>query len=185
MKLLVGITASIGVIHFPFYLTYLREHFDEIKVIMSERSKNFVSKEVLELLNCKIYSSLFPLDAKESHVQLAAWANLFVIMPATANILAEAAHGLAGSLLSTTILCHERPVLFFPNMNEVMWKAKATQKNVALLREHEHLVFDPIEQIGLEQVSGQLKMGGYMPSPIEIVSILKTEYERRFENRYA
>ncbi len=179
MKLLIGVTASSGAIHFPFYLTYFKEFFSEIQIIVSENAKNFISPDALRLLNCKVHTNLFPWNDERSHVRLAAWADLFAIIPATANILAESAHGFARSLLSATILCHEKPVLFFPNMNDVMWNAKTTQRNVSLLREAGHLVISPVEQVGFEVAKGKLQVGGYMPPPMDIVPILQTEYEKR------
>ncbi len=181
MKLLIGITASSGVIHFPFYLTYLRQHFPEIQIIMSESSKHFISPDALRLLDCKVYLNLFPWNNEGSHTALAGWADLFVILPATANILAQSAQGLAGSLLATTILCHEQPVIFFPNMNNAMWNAKATQRNVSILSGYGHIIVPPIEQVGFEVAKGKLQTGGYMPTPMEVVPLLKAEYEKRLK----
>jgi phosphopantothenoylcysteine decarboxylase len=181
MRILLGITGSIAAIHMPFYLIYLKGVFPCLKIIISETAKRFVSKETLGLLGCRIYSDLFPQNGKSemSHAQLAKWAELFIILPATANILAETAHGLAGSLLTTTILCHEKPVMFFPNMNDSMWNSPATQRNVSILREYGHTIIPPVEQFGYEHARGKQHKGGYMPSPVEIVNLLQAEAEKR------
>jgi phosphopantothenoylcysteine decarboxylase/phosphopantothenate--cysteine ligase len=107
------------------------------------------------------------------HIELAK-TDMIVVAPATANILAKVAHGLADDLLSTTILAAQSPVLFCPAMNVYMYRSPATQANITLLRKYGHHVMEP--------GSGKLACGeqgeGRMPEPGEImekiVGLLKT-----------
>lgn len=79
---------------------------------------------------------------KVPHIQLSRWADLFIIVPATANIVGKAANGIADDLLSTTILASPKPVIFVPVMNPAMWKNNAFQRNIQLL-EHDGHETDP------------------------------------------
>lgn len=185
-KVLIGMTGSFGMLSMPMYLQIFRSAFSEIKVIMTESAKEFIPAETISLIAGPIYSHLFPLTSTPKefcHVQLARWADLFVVIPATANILAEAASGMTHSLLSSTILCHHQPILFFPNMNPLMWNHPATQRNVAMLKEFGHqVIISQKEQMGFEYASGQFIEGKFMMPPHEIVEILQNEIHRRSED---
>lgn len=169
----------------PVYLQYLRSVFPEIKVIMTESAKQFIPEEAFSLIAGPIYSKLFPLSSagKEfCHVELARWADLFIVLPATANILAEAAQGMGHSLLSSTLLCYQSPILFFANMNRAMWTHPATQRNVSILGEYGHKVIPPKEQLGFEYASGQFIEGMFMPPIDEILQILHEEIRSRSDD---
>jgi len=77
------------------------------------------------------------------HIQLTRDADVFVIMPATANIIAKAANGIADDLLSTAIIASPAPVVIVPSMNERMWFNKAVQRNVELALSHGYHVLEP------------------------------------------
>jgi len=181
IKLLIGISASINVINMPMYLQFIKMIFPQIKVIVTKSAEYFLSKESIALVVDDVYGQMFPLPAKRDmcHVPLARWADLFVVMPATAHVIAQVANGLADTLLSASILAHDKPVMFFPNMNDGMWKNPATKRNVSLLKEYGHIVIPPIEREGFEYASNGKKNGGYMPHPQEVLPILKVEADRR------
>ena len=180
-NLLIGITASMSVMGMPTYLLFLKETFSNIKVIMTECSQYFISKEAMSLIEGSVYTNMFPLPSKrdDSHVSLAEWVDLFIVLPATAHILAEVAHGFAGSLLSATILSNEKPVIFFPNMNDSMWLNPATQKNVSLLKSYGHIIIPPVNSTGYQYAQGKKITGGFMPMPQELIAILKAEIDKR------
>jgi phosphopantothenoylcysteine decarboxylase / phosphopantothenate---cysteine ligase len=92
------------------------------------------------------------------HIELARWAEIVFIAPATANILAKAAYGLADDFLSTLILATEAPVVFAPAMNTTMWKAAATQRNVKILSELGHTVLPTAYGRMAEPETGQGRM---------------------------
>src|SRR5262249_19614274 len=72
-----------------------------------------------------------PSDGTVPHIELTRWADVMLVLPATANILGKAAHGIADDLVSTCIVAADCPVVFVPAMNEVMWRKPAVQPNVA------------------------------------------------------
>ena len=87
------------------------------------------------------------------------------MLPATANIIAKAAHGIADEVVSLSILAASCPVVFVPSMNEIMWNKKIVQKNVAELRRAGHVVIEPV--VGLE-ISTLTPSNGCMP-PVDQV----------------
>ena len=102
---------------------------------MTEHACRFIAPLTLETLTGnRVHTDLFAARDEIAHIALAKWADLFVVAPATANILAKFASGVADDLLSTTYLAMRCPVLLAPAMNAAMWKHPATQKNVECLR---------------------------------------------------
>lgn len=79
-----------------------------------------------------------------AHISLADWADLVVVAPATANMMAKAAHGIADDLMSSVLLAHTKPVLWVPAMNVHMWEHPATQDNVNTLMKRKNYVFEPM-----------------------------------------
>lgn len=177
-KLLIGITGSFGIMAMPAYLLELRQQYDQLKIIMTQSATQFISMEAFRMFTDGIYSSEFPLSKDNMmHIELARWADHFIVLPATAHMLAQVAHGMADTLLSATILSYENPMIFFPNMNSAMWKNKAVQNNVKLIREYGHKVINPIEQPAFEYASGKLEMNHTLPSIESVLSILKMKKE--------
>lgn len=177
-RLLIGITGSIGILSMPNYLMELRQHYSELKIIMTHSATQFIPKETFRMFTDGIYTNEFPLSKENMmHVELARWSDLFIIMPASANVLAQSANGLADSLLSATILAYEKKVIYFPNMNSSMWKSKAVQRNVNLIREFNHTVVNPLEQPSYTYASGKIEINHIMPSIDSVLSILKLEEE--------
>ncbi len=171
-------TGSFGMLSMPAYLQHFRNIFSSIKVIMTESAKEFIPEESLSLIVGPIYSRLFPLSSTPKefcHVQLARWADLFIVLPATANILAEAAHGTSSSLLSSTILCYQKPIIFVPSMNKAMWDHPATQRNISILKEYGHKIIAPKQQMGFEYASGAVVEGKYAPPLDEILQFIREE----------
>jgi phosphopantothenoylcysteine decarboxylase/phosphopantothenate--cysteine ligase len=106
------------------------------RAIVTESAKHFVTPlSIGALTEDKVYSELFDLtdEAEMGHIQLSRSADLVVVAPATANLMAKAANGLANDLASTALLATDKPVLMAPAMNVRMWLHAATQRNKALL----------------------------------------------------
>lgn len=179
-KLLIGITGSYGVMALPAYLLELCQHYDQLKIIMTHSATQFIPMESFRRFTSGIYTSEFPLSKDNMiHIELARWAELFIVLPATAYVLAQTAHGIADTLLSTTILAYESPIIFFPNMNSSMWRNKAVQNNVRRVRDYGHKVINPIEQLAFEYASQELEMNYTLPSVESVLSILKLKEELR------
>ncbi|GAB1528616.1 MULTISPECIES: flavoprotein [Brevibacillus] len=163
-KLLVGISGSIAVIGVSAYLSMFRALFKEVKVVMTEQAGTLIPPSTLLFYCDEIFIDEEPgLEKKMNHVELARWADLFVVLPATANVIGQAANGIAPNLLTSTILAHPKPVMFFPNMNRLMWMKKAVQRNVNQLREDGHIVVNPVEAMAYEVASGTMQPNFVLP----------------------
>lgn len=175
-RLLLGMTGSLGMLSMPAYLIQLRQHFSEVKLIITHSASQFMARGCFEMLSDGVYTSEFPISqANMMHIELARWAQLFAVIPASGHVLAQAAHGFADTLLSATILAYEKRVIFFPNMNSAMWKNQALQRNVSLLREYGHKVVDPIEKPAFEYASRKIEVNHVLPSVESVLSMLKIE----------
>ncbi|MDR6531006.1 phosphopantothenoylcysteine decarboxylase/phosphopantothenate--cysteine ligase [Caulobacter rhizosphaerae] len=126
----------------------LRKAGVAVRPILTKAGAEFVTALSLSALaEDKVYSELFSLtdEAEMGHIELSRSADLVVAAPATADLIAKAAHGLAGDLASTTLLATDKPVLMAPAMNVRMWLHPATQRNVATLKADGVLFVGPDE----------------------------------------
>ncbi|MCF3102241.1 Mersacidin decarboxylase [Streptomyces roseoverticillatus] len=148
-RLLLGVSGSIHAVHLPQYLVRLRREFaQEIRVIMTHTATRMISPSVVRTyLEEPVFTDLMGTDALPSpHIRLTRWAQLFVVLPATAGIMGKAAHGIADDLLSTAIVASPHPVVFAPGMNPSMWRKPAVQRNVDQLRADGHYLV-PVEEL--------------------------------------
>ncbi len=142
------------------------------RAILTEAGKQFVTPMSVGALTAdKVYSELFSLtdEAEMGHIELSRSADLVVVCPATANLMAKAAHGLADDLASTTLLATDKAVLMAPAMNVRMWTHPATQANVKTLRSHGVTVMDPDEG---EMACGEFGPGR-LPEPVRIADAIE------------
>lgn len=116
------------------------------RCIVTAGGREFVTPlSVAALSGDKVYTELFDLtdETEMGHIELSRSADLVVVCPATADLMAKAAHGLAGDLAATTLLATDKPVLMVPAMNVRMWQHPATQRNLRTLRADGVRVLDP------------------------------------------
>ena len=133
----------------------LKEAGVRVRVAMSGSAHHFVTPlSVSAITGERAFDSLFDLDGEQEigHIRLAREADLIVVAPATADLLAKMAHGLADDLASAILLATDRPVLVAPAMNPKMWANSATQRNVALLQ------LDGVQFVGPE--TGEMAESG-------------------------
>jgi phosphopantothenoylcysteine decarboxylase / phosphopantothenate---cysteine ligase len=126
----------------------LRRQGAGVTCVLTDNGAQFVTKLSLQALSeSKVYADLFSLtdESEMGHIQLSRSADLLVVAPATANILAKMAGGLADDLASTVLLATDKPVLVAPAMNVRMWLHPATQANMATLASRGVLVVGPDE----------------------------------------
>jgi phosphopantothenoylcysteine decarboxylase/phosphopantothenate--cysteine ligase len=129
-----------------------------VRPILTSAGAQFVTPlSLAALAEDKVYSELFSLtdEAEMGHIQLSRSADLVVVVPTTADLMAKAAHGLAGDLASTTLLATDKPVLMAPAMNVRMWEHPATQRNLATLKA------DGVAFVGPDE--GAMACGEYGP----------------------
>ncbi|MGO9005997.1 MAG: bifunctional phosphopantothenoylcysteine decarboxylase/phosphopantothenate--cysteine ligase CoaBC [Beijerinckiaceae bacterium] len=123
-----------------------REQGADFQIVMTEAAKQFVTPlSVASLAGAKVFDDLFSLtdESEMGHIQLSRAADLVVVAPATANILAKMAHGLADDLASTILLATDKKILVAPAMNVRMWFHRATQRNLARLKDGGVLFIGP------------------------------------------
>lgn len=143
-NILIGITGSVAAYKMPLLVRLLRKRGDSVRVVMTEAAKRFVTPITLQALTGDaVRSELFD-DAAElgmSHIELARWADVYVVAPATANTLAKLAGGFADNLLTTLALATKAPLLIAPAMNQQMWRHEAVEEQITRLmaRHNVHL----------------------------------------------
>lgn len=137
-SVVLGVTGGIAAYKACEVVSRLRKMGAEVYVIMTKAATEFVQPLTFETLsNHPVVTDTFarPATWEVEHIALAKRADVFVIAPATANILAKMAHGIADDMLSTTVLATKAPVLVAPAMNTGMWTAAVTRENCAVLQQ--------------------------------------------------
>ncbi len=145
-RILLGVGGGVACYRSAELLRLLRKEGAEVRCVMTRSACEFITPLTLESLSgAPVYRELFALtDAhRMGHIELARWADLLVVAPATANLIARLAHGIADDLLTTLALVCERPRLLAPAMNHSMWAAPTTARNVARLCEDGAVVAGP------------------------------------------
>jgi phosphopantothenoylcysteine decarboxylase / phosphopantothenate---cysteine ligase len=173
MKVLLGVTGCIGAYKAAEILRGLQRRGVQIRVVMTRHATEFVRPLTFEALSGQpVIVGMFdrPNYATIEHITVAREADLLLVAPATANIIAKFAHGVADDFLSTVYLSNTNPVLIAPAMNVEMWNHAATQANIKILRERGVLFVEP--GVGY-QACGEVGMGR-LAEPEEIA-------ERAFE----
>src|SRR6476619_3773461 len=135
-RLLLIVSGGIAAFKALELIRLLRRAGSEVTCVLTRNGAQFVTPLSLQALSeSKVYTELFSLtdESEMGHIQLSRSADLVVVAPATANILAKMAAGLAGDLASTLLLATDKPVLVAPAMNVRMWQHAATVANMALL----------------------------------------------------
>lgn len=158
-KIVLGITGGIAAYKTPELVRRLKDHGANIRVVMTEGAKAFITPLTLQAVSGNhVSDSLLDSQAELAmgHIELAKWADLILIAPATADIIARITAGMANDLLSTLCLATSAPIVIAPAMNQQMWHAKATQKNINTLKEWGHYIWGPGSG---EQACGDVGLG--------------------------
>jgi len=157
--ILLGVSGGIAAYKAAELVRLFRKQGCEVRVVMTESAMQFVSPLTFQALSGNpVHTELLNADAENamSHINLARWADVLLIAPATANTLAKCSHGLADDLLSTLYLAAQCPVYVAPAMNQAMWYKTVTQDNIAKLKAHGVNVINP--ESG-EQACGETGLG--------------------------
>src|SRR5579863_130812 len=170
-RILLGVTGGIAAYKSADLVRRLRDGGAEVQVVMTAGAREFITPTTFQALSGRpVRSDLWDSahEAAMGHIELARWAELLLIAPASADFLARLAHGLADDLLSTLALATSAPIAVAPAMNQLMWSNAATQANVALPRERGVRVLGP--GVG-EQACGEVGPGR-MLEPVEITALI-------------
>lgn len=169
--ILLGVTGGIAAYKSASLASLLVKSGAEVRVIMTENAKNFITPITFETLTGhKCITDTFDRNFEFSveHVSLAQKADAIMIAPATANVIAKLAHGLADDMLTTTVLASKAPKIIAPAMNTGMYENPVTQDNLALLQKYGMEVVTP--------ASGRLACGdvgaGKMPEPETLIEYI-------------
>jgi len=161
-SIILGVSAGVAAYKAVSLLRLFTEAGHDVQVAPTVDSLNFVGSATWEALSGRpVRVGVFDEVAGVPHVRLGQQADLVVVAPATADLLAKAAHGLADDLLTTTLLTARCPVLFAPAMHTEMWEHPATRANVATLRERGAIVVDPADG----RLTGDDSGPGRLPDP--------------------
>ena len=137
-KIAIGVTGGIAAYKSFELIRELKKTGADVRVAMTDSARKFVTNLTLATLSENpVLDSLFEGNEKLGtvHIDLARWCDVFVICPATANIIAKAAAGLADDVITTSILATQAKVIFCPAMNSVMWEKPIVQQNITRLKE--------------------------------------------------
>jgi phosphopantothenoylcysteine decarboxylase/phosphopantothenate--cysteine ligase len=168
MNILLGVTGCIGAYKAAEVLRGLQRRGAAVRVVMTPHATEFVRPLTFEALSGQpVIWEMFdrPDHATIEHISVAREADLLLVAPATANVLAKFAHGIADDFLSTVYLSNTNPVVIAPAMNVEMWNHPATQANLKLLRERGDHIIEP--GVGY-QACGEVGVGR-LAEPAEIV----------------
>ncbi len=174
-KLLIGVTGSIAAYKSASLARLLIREGAEVKVVMTESAKDFITPLTLSTLSKNpVYSSFFANNTGEwhSHIDLGLWADLFIVAPASANTIAKMAHGLCDNLLTAVYLSSRCPVFIAPAMDLDMYRHEATKNNIELLEKRGVRVIDA----GHGELASGLIGEGRMQEPEEILEILRDHF---------
>lgn len=177
-KIVLGVTGGIAVYKAVDLVSRLRKAGCEVRVVMTEHAQQFVTPLTFkEISGNAVATSMWNANQEFNveHIALANWADAFLVAPATANILAKMACGIADDLLSTTLLAAQASIVVCPAMNTGMYQNPATQENIAKLQERGVTVMPP--------AVGHLACGtsgpGRLPEPQQIVEFMSAFFAGR------
>ena len=166
-RILLGVTGGIAAYKSADLVRRLREIGAEIQVAMTPAATAFVAPLTFQAVSGRpVHTELLDANAEAGmgHIELARWADLILVAPATADFLARLAHGMANDLLSTLCLATDQPIAVAPAMNRLMWQNIVTQDNCRLLARRGVKIWGP--GVG-EQACGEIG-AGRMLEPVEL-----------------
>ncbi|MFD5621865.1 bifunctional phosphopantothenoylcysteine decarboxylase/phosphopantothenate--cysteine ligase CoaBC [Streptomyces yangpuensis] len=174
-KVVLGVSGGIAAYKACELLRRLTESGHDVRVVPTAASLNFVGEATWAALSGNPASTeVWETVHEVPHVRIGQGADLVVVAPATADMLAKAAHGLADDLLTNTLLTARCPVVFAPAMHTEMWEHPATQENVAILRRRGALVIEP----AVGRLTGKDTGKGRLPDPEEIFEVCRQVLRR-------
>ena len=173
-RVLVAVTGGVAAIKAPHLLRLLRARGHEVRVLATPRALEFITPLSLAVAaggEVATEEAWFRPDGRALHIDLARWAEVVLVAPATAEAMAKAALGLADDLLSATLLAGARRVAWAPAMNEAMWLAPQTQGHAERLKALGHAVLGPA--YGPLAAVGEGEGWGRMLEPEELLERLE------------
>ena len=171
-EILIGVSGGIAAYKAAALTSMLVQDGAGVTAVLTRNARRFIGAATFAALTGRSVATrsfdpaAFPLGA---HIELAAQADLVVVAPASADLLAKAATGVADDLLTTLLLCAECPVVYAPAMNAAMWQKAAVQRNVARVAEDGGIIVQP----GTGWLSCRKQGTGRMAEPQEIMGVIR------------
>lgn len=178
MKILLGVSGGIAAYKALELVRLWVKVGCEIQVVMTEGAKQFIAPLSFQALSGhKVRDSLFDLEQEDAmgHIALARWPDVIVLAPASADLLARLRVGMADDLLTTLCLATDKPIMFAPAMNRLMWTNPATQENIVALQQRGWMMISP--ESG-EQACGEVG-AGRLAEPLTIADFVSGFMEKR------
>lgn len=174
-RILLGVSGGIAAYKSADLVRRLRDRGATVQVVMTRGAAEFVTALTFQALSGRpVHSRMLDHDSEAGmgHIALARWCDLIVIAPATANVIARLAYGLADDLLTTLCLAADVPLMLAPAMNQQMWRNQATQENIQVLTRRGISVLGPAQG---EQACGETGPGRLL-EPADIVQAIENQF---------
>ncbi len=184
-KVLIGVTGGIASYKIPDLIRELKRQGFQVKVILTPFAEKFITKLTFDTISDGAYTDEDWEEKPLLHIELARWADVFLVAPATANTLGKIRNGIADNLLLTTILAYNKPLLIAPAMNTVMYKSPQVQENLKKLKEWNHIIIEPefgvlaCEEVGEGKLASKERLVDWIhyalePKDLKDINILIT-----------
>ncbi len=176
-NIIIGITGGIAAYKTPYLIRLLKQSGAEVRTIMTSAATKFITPLTIETVSqnpiaCEMFPDRY---ASTHHIDLAEWADLFVIAPATANCIGKIASGICDDLLSTVICATKAPVMLAPAMNTQMYLNPITQNNIEYLKSLDYIFVGP----GSGELACETTGVGRMLEPDEIYSEIESFFRKK------
>lgn len=171
-NILIGISSGIAIYKVVDLISKLKKLNSNVKVIMTENACEFINPILFEVMSkSRVYVEHFVenKDGSVNHIDLASWADVFLLAPATANTIAKVNAGIGDNLLTSTVIAYNKPLIFAPTMNTNMLNNPITQRNIRDLKELGHLFINTNSGFLACNDNGD----GRMAEPYEIIDYLE------------
>ena len=144
-KILLGVSAGIAAYKSADIVRLFIQNRDEVKVIFTPQTKNLIHPNTFAALSHHpVHEDLFDTQTSTMpHIELAKWADIFLIAPATASVIAKLAAGFADDLLTTVCLATPAKIILAPAMNKIMWEHPALQNNIQKIQSYGYQILFP------------------------------------------
>jgi phosphopantothenoylcysteine decarboxylase/phosphopantothenate--cysteine ligase len=183
-NIVLGITGGIAAYKMPELVRRLIDNGANVRVVMTDSAKAFITPLTLQAVSGNSVSdTLLDTEAERAmgHIELAKWADLLLIAPASANTIATIAHGLASDLLGTLVLATNATIAVVPAMNQQMWHAEVTQENIQKLANRNIHIWGPAQG---EQACGDVGFGRLIEVPVIVESVCCLFQENILANQH-
>lgn len=182
VKIILGVTGCIAAYKAAEVLRQLQQRGAEVRVIMTRHACEFVRPLTFEALSrSPVVTDMFApgLNLPVKHIELARWADLLLVAPATANTLAKFAHGLADDFLSTVYLAFQHPVVVAPAMDQEMWLHPITQENIERLRHRGVVIIEPESGYLASGIVGEGRLADPVVIADRVMDVLSSRQRER------